>query len=123
MGGITRFNCKFIVFILFNIGLVKVIFCVVKVYTTVLSNCLLFKRGAVFALACYFFRLPYYIFWVMAKLEVFHLVRGLFIILLAFFVLKVYFFIIFVYKRGARIVSYLFIRVIVIVIVVVNNNG
>ena len=62
-------------------------------------------------------------FRVIARLKVFHPVRGPLIILLAFFVLKVYFFIVFVYKRGARIVSYLFIRIIVIVIVIINSNG
>ena len=120
---IAYLNYERIVFILLNIGLIKVIFRVTKIYITVLNNCLPLKKGAVFTLACHFLRLPYYIFRVIAKLKVFHPVRGPFIIPLASFIPKVYSFIIFIYKKGAHIVSYLLIRVIIIVIVIVNNNG
>ena len=122
-GGIARFNYEFIVFILPNVGLIKVVFRIAKIYTTVLGNYLLFKRGVIFTLTYYFLRLPCYIFRVVARFKIFYPVRGLFIILLTFFVLKVYSFIIFVYKGGACIVFYLFIRVIVIIIIIINSDG
>ena len=122
-GGVAYPNYKLIIFILPNIGLIKVVFRVAKVYITVLNNCLLFKGGAVFTPAYYFLRLPCYMFRVMVRFEVFYPVRGPFIILLTSFILKVYSFIIFVYKKGAHIISYLLIRVIIIIIVIINSNN
>ena len=119
--GVARPDYELVIFILPNVGLVEVIFRIAKVYTTVLSNCLLLRGGAVFTPACYFLRLPCYIFRVITKLEVFYPVRGPLIILLTSFIPKIYSFIIFVYKRGARVISYFLVRV--IVIVVINSNG